>query len=148
MRNAKVRLLAAGGQKQYWRRKKRKEQKTRAVASLETRMRVVASIEVRSTPGGRECYICEWLYGPCVASYDLKLKRLGSPYSKDSDAVLPSFAKLAMSCSNPSYYSTLKTLRNTPHGNYRPSLGRYTVQCGERVGGLKIKKVLRRGFRS
>ena len=88
--------------KKYWRRKKRKEQKTRAVASLETRIRVVVSIEVRSTPRGRECYICEWLYGPCVASYDLKLKRLGSPYSKDFDAVLPCFAKLAMGCSNPS----------------------------------------------
>ena len=53
------------------RSKKREKQKTQAVASFETRMRVVASIEVLSTPGGWGCYICQGLAGPCVVSYDL-----------------------------------------------------------------------------
>jgi len=47
----KARLPATEGQK-LSRNKKCKSQKMRAVASLETRMRVVASIEVLSTPGG------------------------------------------------------------------------------------------------
>jgi len=78
------------------------EQKTRAVASLQTRMRVVASIEVLNS----------WeLMGLNVQAAlrsvrsDVSAEQLNGPSIRDIHAVLPSFAQLAMACSNPTLVS-------------------------------------------
>jgi len=75
------------------------KQRTRAVASLEARMRVVASSEVSNS---RECDgpMC-WSYGPQGRTRRLRLNLFPTTPERDSAR----FAQLAMGCSNPTYIS-------------------------------------------